>query len=136
MQLKALEGDSLSSGGLRLYAFADGDTAAGCVELYNYDPVNRRAAVGIVVAESLRRRGNGLAMLAALADFCTTNTSLHQLYADVAATNRASLGLFDKAGYTRCGTFGQWVAAGDGFIDTHRFQLILNRQNLFPKQTP
>ena len=59
--LVAEEGASLSSGNLRLYALP-----YGCIDLYNYDPLNRRCAVGIMVANEYRRQGYALAMLLAL----------------------------------------------------------------------
>ena len=125
MTLKAQQGDSLSSGKLTLYAFDEADHPVGCVELYNYDPINRRAAVGIVVSNEYRHRGNGSTMIQTLTDFCRKNTSLHQLYADIAATNTPSLHIFQKAGYTHGATLRDWVIRSDRFIDTHRYQLIL-----------
>lgn len=125
MILKAQQGDSLSSGKLTLYAFDPDDRPVGCVELYNYDPINRRAAVGIVVSNEYRHQGFGSAMIQALTHFCRSNTSLHQIYADIAATNVPSLLIFQKAGYTHCATLTDWVIRSDKFIDTHRYQLIL-----------
>lgn len=124
MILKALPDASLSSGELKLYAF-DGENAVGCIELYNYDPVNARTAVGIVVSTDFRRRGYASAMLAELALFCRQNTTLHQLYADIAALNIPSIRLFERAGYSLCGTFHDWVSKDGNFIDTHRYQFIL-----------
>ncbi len=116
----AEEGASLSSGSLRLYALP-----YGCVDLYNYDPVNRRAAVGIMVATEHRRQGHALAMLEELAKFAIQNTSLHCLYADIAATNTASTALFRKAGYTECGRFHDWLVVDGQYIDSIRMQLTL-----------
>lgn len=127
MQLKAIPDTSLSSGELKLYAFSDNDLPLGCVELYNYDPVNRRAAVGLVVSNEHRHQGHGSAMIQQLTDFCLANTSLHQLYADIAATNLPSLHIFQKAGYAHCATLKDWVLRGDKYIDTLRYQLILER---------
>lgn len=103
--LAAEEGASLSSGSLRLYALP-----YGCVDLYNYDPLNRRCAVGIMVTTEHRRRGHALAMLQALEELAATNYRLHTLYADIAATNTASIALFRKAGYEECGRFKDWLA--------------------------
>jgi len=125
MTLKAQQGDALSSGKLTLYAFNDDDKPVGCVELYNYDPINRRAAVGIVVSNEYRHRGHGTAMIQALTQFCRNNTSLHQIYADIAATNTPSLHIFQKAGYLHCATLRDWVVRSDRFIDTLRYQLII-----------
>ena len=128
MQLKALPGKSLSSGELKLYAYPDHlpDTPVGCVELYNYDPVNRRAAVGLVVSNEFRRQGYGTAMIQTLTLFCQQNTSLHQVYADIAATNIPSIHIFQRAGYQHCATLHDWVVRSNRFIDTFRYQLILD----------
>ena len=133
LQLVAEEGASLSSGSLRLYALP-----YGCIDLYNYDPVNRRAAIGIMVAAEYRRQGYALAMLKALEDIYVTahndrrvdkeplhETALHTLYADIAAPNTASLALFRKAGYTQCGHFKEWLEYDSHFVDTIRMQKIL-----------
>ena len=138
------EGASLSSGSLRLYAIPNSsllipNSAIGCVDLYNYDPLNRRCAVGIMVANEYRRQGFALAMLKALEmqffntsitynlspiTYITTHYQLHTLYADIAVTNTASLALFKKAGYTECGHFKDWLFVKDKYVDSIRMQKI------------
>ena len=57
LTLVAEEGASLSSGSLRLYALP-----YGCLDLYNYDPLNKRAAVGTGILHKhpgLPGRGGG-----------------------------------------------------------------------------
>ena len=120
--LTAEEGASLSSGSLRLYALP-----YGCIDLYNYDPLNRRCAVGIMVANEYRRQGYALAMLKALEmQFSDVHgsTPLQQFYADIAVTNTASLALFKKAGYTECGHFKDWLLVKDKYVDSIRMQKI------------
>ncbi|MBR4506232.1 MAG: GNAT family N-acetyltransferase [Bacteroidales bacterium] len=118
--LIAEEGASLSSGSLRLYALP-----YGCVDLYAYDPLNRRAAVGIMVAKEYRRQGYGLAMLHALQQTASETYRLHSLYADIAAPNTASLALFKKAGYTHCGHFKEWLEYDSHFVDNIRMQKLI-----------
>jgi diamine N-acetyltransferase len=118
--LVAEEGTSLSSGSLRLYALP-----YGCVDLYNYDPLNRRAAVGIMVSKEYRRQGYALAMLHALEELSTTHYRLHTLFADIAASNTASLALFRKAGYEECGHFKEWLLVNDKYVDSIRMQKVL-----------
>lgn len=120
LTLVAEEGASLSGGSLRLYALP-----YGCVDLYNYDPLNHRAAVGIMVANEYRRQGFATAMLTELAKMAKTTYKLHTLYADIAAPNAASLALFRKAGYEECGRFKEWLEYDSHFIDNIRMQLIL-----------
>lgn len=116
--LVAEEGASLSSGSLRLYALP-----YGCIDLYNYDPLNRRCAVGIMVATEHRRKGYALAMLHALEE--QYSGEIHCLYADIAAINTASLALFRKAGYTECGRFKEWLEYDSHFIDNIRMQKLI-----------
>lgn len=118
--LVAEEGTSLSSGSIRLYALP-----YGCVDLYNYDPLNRRAAVGIMVASQYRRKGYALAILRELEKISATNYQLHTLFADIAATNTASIELFRKAGYEECGHFKEWLNIDNQYIDTIRMQKLL-----------
>lgn len=120
VNLVAEEGASLSSGSLRLYALP-----YGCVDLYSYDPLNKRAAVGIVVASEYRRKGYGLAILRELEKLSTSNYQLHTLFADIAVINTASLALFTKAGYTECGHFKEWLEYDSHFIDNIRMQKLL-----------
>ena len=120
INLAAEEGASLSSGSLRLYALP-----YGCIDLYTYDPLNQRAAVGIMVATEYRRQGYAFAMLNELNHLATT-FHLHTLYADIAATNSASLSLFRKAGYEECGHFRDWLNINDKYIDSIRMQHILS----------
>ena len=140
--LVAEEGASLSSGSLRLYASlithhsslnnsntqplshsATLPLIVGCIDLYAYDPLNRRCAVGIMVSSGHRRQGYALAMLRALET--QQAASLHTLYADIAAPNTASINLFRKAGYEECGRFKEWLELDSHFIDNIRMQKIL-----------
>lgn len=129
IELVAEEGASLSSGSMKLYALP-----YGCIDLYNYDPLNRRAAVGIMVATEYRRQGLALAMLKALEKLATSNYQIHTLFADIAAPNTASIALFQKAGYEECGHFKEWLlntqplshsATQQLYIDTVRMQKII-----------
>jgi len=95
------------------------------VDLYNYDPLNRRCAVGIMVATEHRRQGYALAMLRELSHLSPRTFHLHCLYADIAATNSASIALLQKAGYTECGHFREWLCVDGRYVDTIRMQLLL-----------
>ncbi len=144
--LVAEKGESLSSGALRLYASTPlpsenrnqkseiGNQPSeirnqkpaliiGAIDLYNYDPLNRRCAVGIMVASDYRRKGYALAMLQALES--QYSSTIHCLYADIAAVNTASISLFRKAGYRECGIFKEWLEYDSHFIDNIRMQKIL-----------
>lgn len=125
IQLVAEEGATLVGGTLRLYGQVP-TGFVGAVDLYAYDPLNRRAAVGIMVATEHRRKGYALALLEALRNMAADTYRLHTLYADIAATNSASLALFTKAGYSECGHFKEWLNINGQYIDSIRMQKTIS----------
>lgn len=109
----------------QLRLMADTSHTVGCVDLFDFDPYHRRAGVGIIVDSQHRRQGIGLQMLYALDDFSRQHLQLHQLHCIISAGNLASLALFEKAGYVRCGTLSQWVFSSGHWIDAFTYQKIL-----------
>lgn len=118
--------DIYASRQLRLMA-DDGDTAVGCIDLYDFDPFHRRASVGVLVDSRMRRQGYGCAMLAALEDFGLQHLDLHQLHCIVAADNKQSVSLFGKAGYSNCGILKEWVLSNGRWVDAIVFQKIIGQ---------
>lgn len=128
LTLKATSSSRWSDGRLTLAAVvedSDKETIVGCIDLYDYDPLNNRASVGIVVAPEWRQRGYALSMLAELRRFCTHTISLHQLYADILLTNTISQHLFERAGYCQCALMRDWILQDDHYVDAYRYQLVL-----------
>lgn len=129
LSLQAIEHNHWHDGQLRLAAVDDNrdtdDSVVGCIDLYNFDPIHRRAAVGITVRTDLRRCHVGSQMLHLLSVMAYDVLNIHQLYADIRITNQPSINLFTKAGYLRCGLFKSWLVVADGFEDVVRMQLIL-----------
>lgn len=100
----------------------------GAVDLFEFDPQNLRAGVGIIVAPPCRRRGFAADALAAAERYARETLHLHQLWCSVAADNAASARLFEKAGYLHCGRRRDWLLAADGqAIDEILFQKILGK---------
>ena len=89
-------------GSMQLAALVDGELV-GCIDLYNYDPIHRRAEVGIGVERSCRRKGYATAMLLELDKLCAHQLHLHQLYCDVVTSNTVSCHLFERCGYRQVG---------------------------------
>lgn len=114
---------------LVIEAVGDADGArpqtAGAVDLFEFDPQNLRAGVGIVVAPELRGRGYATDALAALGRYCRDTLHLHQLWCEVTADNTASLRLFAAAGYEQCGRRRDWLLSPDGWCDAILMQKIL-----------
>lgn len=99
--------------------------AVGAVDLFEFDPQNLRAGVGIIVAPPYRRRGLAADALRTLERYAVEVLRLHQLWCSVGADNEASLALFAKAGYSECGRRREWILTPDGAIDEVLMQKIL-----------
>lgn len=108
---------------LRLMADREG-IAVGCVDLFDFEPHHGRAGVGIIVDSHYRRQGIGLQMLTALDIFTREHLLLHQLHCTIAVNNTASIALFEKAGYHRCGTLDQWIYDKSSWINAYIYQKI------------
>jgi diamine N-acetyltransferase len=108
---------------------AESDRALGLIDIYDFDPVHKRAGVGILIS-SAQDRGRGFASeaLELLINYCFEVVSLHQLYANIGAGNLASERLFTNFGFEQIGVKKDWNYLGGQFCDEHMFQLINTRK--------
>ena len=97
----------------------------GAVDLFEFDPQNRRAGVGIIISPEYRRRGLALDALLTLETYVCEVLHMHQLWCSVGANNQASLALFSRAGYTECGCRKEWILTSSGALDEILMQKIL-----------
>jgi diamine N-acetyltransferase len=98
----------------------------GAVDLYQLDPRNRRAGVGIVIEEQERRNGHGLAALNLLSKYAFEHLGLHQIWAEVPASNGESVELFIQAGFEQKGFLRDWIWSGMQWHDAHWMQKFAN----------
>ena len=109
---------------MRLVIEHDGQ-AVGAVDLFEFDPHNRRAGVGIIVDSQHRAQGLGHDALKALEQYARQTLHLHQLWCSVTVDNEASLKLFRKAGYVECGLRREWILTPEGALDEILMQKII-----------
>ena len=78
--------------------------AIGLIDLFDFDPKNNRAGVGILISnESNRNKGVGSEVLALIINYAFEQLQLHQLYANIGSDNEISLQLFTKFGFQKIG---------------------------------
>lgn len=108
--LEQARADIFEAKQLRLAVCLKGTHAPiGLIDLYDFDPVHRRAGIGIVMyPKEFRAQGYGKEVLQVLIDYAFTHLPLHQLYASVETSNESSLILFKKAGFEQTGIRKQW----------------------------
>jgi diamine N-acetyltransferase len=99
--------------------------AIGLIDLFEFDPKNMRAGVGIIIQqESNRQHGFGKEALRLVINFAFKKLQLHQLFANIGAENKASLALFTTFGFERIGVKKDWNYINNSFHDEALFQLI------------
>jgi diamine N-acetyltransferase len=112
----------------RLIIEADVDgvaTAVGAVDMFDFDPQNRRVGVGVVVSEKFRRCGYAKEALRLLERYAREVLHLHQLWCSIGADNQPSLALFRSADYVECGRRREWILAPQGPLDELLLQKLL-----------
>ena len=100
-------------------------SAVGAIDMFEFDPQNLRAGVGIIVAPPYRNQGFALDALQTLERYVRDVLRMHQLWCSIGADNEASLALFRKAGYAECGRRKEWILTSTGAIDEVLMQKIL-----------
>jgi len=110
---------------LRLMITDKNDVVLGCIDLFNFDPANGKAGVGILIAEEgNRNKGYGSAALTLLLDYGFSTLHLNQLYCNVIASNTRSIQLFKKQGFQEIGLKKQWLKVEDVWEDVLMLQRI------------
>jgi diamine N-acetyltransferase len=97
----------------------------GTIDLFDFDPVNARAGVGILIGEDKeRQKGNASEALRILIDYSFDILHLHQLYCNITSDNIGSLKLFQHNGFEIAGRKKEWIRIKEGWTDELLLQLI------------
>jgi diamine N-acetyltransferase len=103
----------------------DSFQAIGLIDLFDFDPKNKRAGIGILIQnEENRLKGFGRQALELLIHFAFERLELHQLYANIQTTNEASIALFTTFGFECVGIKKEWNFQNGNYSDEALYQLI------------
>jgi diamine N-acetyltransferase len=99
--------------------------AIGTIDIFEFDSFHKRAGIGILIAnEAYRQKGYAFMSLTCLIKYCFGTLQLHQLYCNILATNKESLDLFKKLGFTETCIKRDWILTSKGYVDELTLQLI------------
>ena len=99
--------------------------AVGLIDLFDYDPRNNRAGVGIIIkSPNARNKGIGSEALRLLVQYAFSQLNLHQLYANIDTGNEPSVALFTNFGFQKIGTKKEWNLVNGKYKDEAMYQLI------------
>jgi diamine N-acetyltransferase len=99
-------------------------TPVGTIDLFDFDPIHRRAGVGILIREPYRDKRHAFEAMTIFISYAFGTLRLHQLYCNIAPGNLASLNLFEKLGFVKCGSKKDWIFDGRSWQEEWMFQLI------------
>jgi diamine N-acetyltransferase len=99
--------------------------AIGLIDLFDYDPRNNRAGIGIIIKDEIdRKQGVGCQALELMINYSFKKLNINQLYANISPENSASIALFTKFGFNKIGTKKSWNLIDGIYQDEDFFQLI------------
>ncbi|SHG24567.1 GNAT family N-acetyltransferase [Flagellimonas flava] len=110
---------------LRLCICTPEDSCVGLIDLFDFDPKNQRAGMGLVISNPEdRNKGWGAEAIELLCDYAFKVLNLHQLYANILEENTASTHLFEKLGFVKVGLKKDWIRSSSGYKNEFLFQKI------------
>ena len=109
-----------------IICLVENDKEIGAIDLFDFDPYHQKVGLGILIAE-LEDRRNGYAKEAVLLikEYCFNHLNLHQVYCNILSKNKASIDLFEKSGFTICGTKKDWIKNKEGWLDELMLQSFI-----------
>ncbi|MCT4580084.1 MAG: GNAT family N-acetyltransferase [Flavobacteriales bacterium] len=96
----------------------------GSIDLFDFDPFHLRAGVGVLIDKKYRNKGVGKDALELLKEYCFKHLNLNQIYCSIAASNEASIQLFEQGGFIQGGVKKQWLNQGGFWEDELFFQCL------------
>lgn len=110
---------------LRLVICDHAGEAIGLIDIFDFDPKNRRAALGIlIIHKNHRSKGYGTEALQLTCKYCFAHLGLHQVYANVGSDNASSRLLFEKSGFLLTAKKKDWNLVDGEYKDEITYQLI------------
>ncbi|MEW5675064.1 GNAT family N-acetyltransferase [Flavobacterium enshiense] len=103
----------------------ESNEVVGLIDLFDFDPRNQRAGVGVVIQNTENRNlGIGKEALGLLINFSFSQLQLRQLYANIGTENAPSINLFTTFGFRCVGVKKDWIRFQNRYTDEGLYQLI------------
>ena len=94
----------------------------GCIDIYDYDSINQRAGLGILIDKTFRQQGYAKAALALCVEYLFKDLLLHQVYCSIDESNTESQQLFVGQGFELVGRRKDWIKTVEGYLDVLEYQ--------------
>ena len=118
--IESTTGDIYKDGQLRLIieeiSNQQSAISIGCIDLFDFDIRNRRAAIGMYIAPEFRNRGIGKQAVEALEDYVFKQLDLRLIYAVIATNNIPCTHLYKNLGYEPSSVLKGWTLESNAIL--------------------
>ena len=108
-------GDIYRDGQLRLMIEQGGQTL-GCIDLFDFDARNRKAAIGMYIAPDARGKGVGSEAVKQLLNYAFDFLHLRMVYAIISVNNHACSHIYEQLGFAPSSPLKDWTLEGDAIL--------------------
>ncbi|WP_046758847.1 GNAT family N-acetyltransferase [Kordia jejudonensis] len=110
---------------LRLVMVNNKKESIGLIDLFEFDPKNKRVGVGLLIAKNEHRhKGYGKEALQLVCEYAFKHLHVHQLFANIGEDNLASIKLFESVGFEKIGVKRDWTFVNGEFKNEILYQKI------------
>ena len=88
----------------------------GCIDLFDFDARNRKAAIGMYIAPEARGKGVGKQAVQQLLDYAFDFLHLRIVYAIISVHNIACSHIYEQMGFTPSSPLANWTLEGDAIL--------------------
>ena len=97
----------------------------GAIDLFDFDPFNLRAGIGIIIGSSDdRKKGFASEALFTMTKYCFETLMLKQVFCNITENNEDSLKLFINQGFVITGQKQEWIKTLDGWLTEYFLQKV------------
>ena len=107
-----------------VYNQGEQSKAIGCIDLFDFDPIHKRAGIGILIDDNEQNKGFASIALDLIIDYAFNTLNLHQLFCNIEEDNTKSLSLFKKKQFQEIGVKKDWNLRNGKWINEYSLQLI------------
>ena len=88
----------------------------GCIDLFDFDARNRKAAIGMYITPEARGKGVGKQAVQLLLDYAFNFLHLRMVYAIISVHNIACSHIYEQMGFTPSSPLANWTLEGDAIL--------------------
>ena len=109
-------GDIYRDGQLRLIIESSEAGIMGCIDLFDFDARNRKAAIGMYIAPEARGKGVGKLAVEQLLDYAFGFLHLRMIYAIISVHNHPCSRIYEQMGFIPSSPLKDWTLEGDAIL--------------------